>query len=90
MELFLNRNLKPTYENRVLAILENTAGCKNGHFETNQLWKHNHPILPNNCDMAVKRYQVLENRFCKDSKYFQMYKKQIDDYIKLGGAKTTI
>ena len=40
--------------------------------------------------MAVKRYQVLENRFCKDSKYFQMYKKQIDDYIKLGGAKTTI
>ena len=33
--------------------------------------------------MAVKRFQDLENRFCENSKYFQMYKKQIDDYIKL-------
>ena len=90
MDLFLNRNLKPPYENRVLAILEDTAGFKNSHFEINQLWKHNHPILPNNRDMAVKRFQDLENRFCENSKYFQMYKKQIDDYIKLWGAKTTI
>ena len=37
--------------------------------------------------MAVKHFKVLENRFCKNLEYFQMYKKQINDYIKLGHAK---
>ena len=37
--------------------------------------------------MAVKRFKVLENRLRKSLKYFQMYKKQIEDYIKLGHAK---
>ena len=37
--------------------------------------------------MAVKRFKVLENRCSKNLEYFQMYKKQIDDYIKLGHAK---
>ena len=37
--------------------------------------------------MVVKRFKVLENRFRKNPEFFQMYKKQIDDYIKLGHAK---
>ena len=74
-------------ENRALTILENTTAVKNGHFETGLLWKDNHTILPNNRDMAVKRFKVLENRFRKNLEYFQMYKKQINDYIKLGHAK---
>ena len=37
--------------------------------------------------MAVKCFKVLENRFHKNPEYFQIYKKQIDDYIKLGHTK---
>ena len=37
--------------------------------------------------MAVKHFKVVENQFRKNPEYFQMYKKQIDDYIKLGHGK---
>ena len=74
-------------ENRALTILENTTTFKNGHFEIRLLWKDDHPIIPHNRDMVVKRFKVLENRFRKNPEFFQMYKKQIDDYIKLGHAK---
>ena len=67
-------------ENKALTILENTTAFKNGHFETGFLWKDHHPILPNNCDIAVKHFKVLENRFRKNPEYFKMYKKH---YIKL-------
>ena len=74
-------------EKRSLTILENTTTFKKDHFETGLLWKDDHPILPNNHGMAVKRFKVLENRFRKNLEYFQMHKKKIDDYIKLGHAK---
>ena len=61
-------------ENRALTILENTTTFKNVHFETGLLWKDDHLILPNNRDMAVKRFKALENRFRKNLEYFQMYK----------------
>ena len=67
--------------------MENSTAFKNGHFETGLLWKDDHPSLLNNRDMAVKCFKVLENRFRRNLEYFQMYKKQIDDYIKLGHAK---
>ena len=63
-------------ENRALTILENTTTFKNVHFETGLLWKDDHLILPNNRDMAVKRFKALENRFRKNLEYFQMYKNQ--------------
>ena len=53
-------------ENRGLTILENTTTFKNGNFETGLLCKDDHPILLNNCDMAVKRFKVLENQFRKN------------------------
>ena len=74
-------------KNRALTILENTTTFTNVHFETGLLWKDDSLILPNNCDVVVKCFKVLENRFRKNLEYFQIYKKQIDDYIKLGHAK---
>ena len=50
------------------------------------MWIVDHPILPNNCDMTIKHFKVLENSFCKNPEYFQLYEKLIDD-IKLGHAK---
>ena len=46
-------------ENRAVTILENTTTFKNVHFETGLLWKDDHLILPNNRDMAVKRFKAL-------------------------------
>ena len=37
--------------------------------------------------MAIKHFKVVENQFRKNPEYFQMYKKQIHDYIKLGHGK---
>ena len=48
-------------ENRTLAIFENTTDFKNSHFETGILQTDDHPILPNNGDVAVKKNKNKTN-----------------------------
>ena len=66
--------------------MKTTTALKTCYFETGLLWIDDHPILPHNCDMIIKHFKVLENLFCKNPEYLQMYEKQIDD-IKLGHTK---
>ena len=68
-------------------ILESNSSFVNGHYEVGLLWKETEPILPNNRNIAVKRLKNLEERFCKNPEYYQMYKTQMDDYINLGYAR---
>ena len=42
--------------------------------------------LPNNQNLAEKRFQSLENKFAKNPEFAELYRKQINEYIDLGHA----
>ena len=42
--------------------------------------------LPNNQNLAEKRFQSLENKFAKNPEFAELYRKHINEYIDLGHA----
>ena len=74
-------------EKRSLELLKKTTKFVNGHFQVGLLWKNDFPILQNNRKLAIQRFKSLENRFLKNSEFFNMYKNQINDYITSGQTK---
>ena len=50
------------------------------------LWKSERK-LPNSLPVASKRLVPLLKSFQKDKTYFEMYRKNVDDYVKHGYAK---
>ena len=65
--------LRP-YDRTALEILENTTKLKNGHFEVGLLWNDELPRLPNNRDLAVTRFKLLEKKFRKNPDFHVLYK----------------
>ena len=74
-------------EKRSLELLEKTTKLVNGRFQVGLLWKDNFPILQNNRKLAIQRFKSLEKWFSKNPEFFNMYRTQIKDYIKLEQAK---
>ena len=54
-------------ENKALQIVEKGTIFKGDHFEVLLLWKEKIPVLPNNREMALKRFYSLEKKFAKNT-----------------------
>ena len=72
------------FDQWALEILENTTNFKNSHFKLGLLWKDQLPHFPNNRDLAVTRFKLLEKKFRKNP---ELYNTQIKEYLELGHAK---
>ena len=79
--------LLPPYDRKALEILENTTKFKDDHFEVGLLWKDDLRCLPNNQDLAVTRFKLLEKIFRKNPDFHELYKTQMKEYLELGQAK---
>ena len=74
-------------ERKAIDILQKETVLKNGHFETPLLWKKDNVVLPNNRDIAIKRFLSLEKKFQKNPEFSKMYHTQISEYLELGYAR---
>ena len=54
----------------------------NGHYEIGMLWKVDNPQIPNNRDVALKRYQYLKTRLKRDENLNKKYQSKIEDTSK--------
>ena len=70
-------------DQRNLAILDKETEFKNGHYVVPKLWKHN-VSLPESEKMANKRLNQLCRKFQSSPEFFQMYSKNITEYLELG------
>ena len=73
---------------RFLQIMENNIHQdENGYYEMPLPFKTDRPCLPNNKQMAEKRLWCLKKRFQRDQKYFEDYKKFMNDVLAHGDAE---
>ena len=56
-------------------------------FKVPVLWSPENVRLPNNYDMALKRFNFLKKRLLKDTKLYQKYKEAMTVYLKNGYAR---
>ena len=51
-------------------------------FKVPMLWSPENVRLPNNYNMALKRFNFLKRRLQKDTKLYQKYKEAVTSYLK--------
>ena len=67
-------------------MMDRSARVTDGHYEIGMLWKVQNTQLPNNREVALKRFQYLKTRLKKDKDLNEKYKAKIQEYIKKGYA----
>ena len=67
-------------------MMEGSTRVVNGHYEIGMLWKVDNPQLPNNRDVALKRYQHLKTRLKRDEDLNKKYQSEIEEYVEKGYA----
>ena len=67
-------------------MMEGSTRVVNGHYEISMLWKVDNPQLPNNRDVALKRYQHLKTRLKRDEDLNKKYQSKIEEYVEKGYA----
>ena len=77
-------------DQRAMQIIQSSIRKTVDRFEVGLPWKHEHPILPNNRETAMKRFYGLEKRFEKKPEYASRYENAVDQpwsTINLGHAR---
>ncbi len=67
-------------------VMERSAVIVDGHYEIGMLWKDETPQLPNNRDVAFKRFKYLKNRLKRDNELHRKYQTKIEEYVQKGYA----
>ena len=67
--------------------LDDATVLVNGHYQVPMLWKNVNSQLPNNKEMALKRFGHLRRRLRKDPTLYQKYKETFDRYLQKGYAR---
>ena len=70
-----------------LAIMENSVGLKNGHYEIALPWREAAPQLPNNRPLAEHRLKLLRRRLLKNPDLQSKYSSFMDDLLRNGHAR---
>ena len=70
-----------------LDIVENNTSKKDYHYVVLLSFKDDRLIMPNNRGQAFKRLMFLKQRFLKDQKFFDDYKKFMDNLLVKGYTK---
>jgi hypothetical protein len=65
-------------------MMEESAVIVDGHYEIGMLWKTEDSQLPNNRDVALKRFRHLHNRLQKDKELHTKYQTKIEEYVEKG------
>ncbi|XP_073230045.1 uncharacterized protein [Porites lutea] len=74
-------------DNRALAIMEDSAELRGGHYEVALPWKVFPPDLPNNKIVAEHRLGLLKKRLLKDPQLHRKYSLFMDDLFDKGHAQ---
>ncbi|XP_059353479.1 uncharacterized protein LOC132088564 [Daphnia carinata] len=83
----LSQTILAPDEMKALRILENTVRHTGERYEVGLRLRHQDLQLPNNREVAARRFQALEKRFQRDPQYASSYSRVIEEYISLGHAK---
>ncbi|XP_062702149.1 uncharacterized protein LOC134285445 [Aedes albopictus] len=71
-------------DSRAIALLQSRTKFENGRYETGLLWKFDDVRLPNNREMALRRYYCLQKRLQHDQQLSEALNKQIASYLEKG------
>ena len=66
--------------------IEESSILVDGKYKVPMLWSPENVRLPNNHNMALKRFNFLKKRLQKDTKLHQKYKEAMTGYLKKGYA----
>ncbi|XP_057380775.1 uncharacterized protein LOC130703305 [Daphnia carinata] len=83
----LSQTILAPDEMKALRILENTVRHTGERYEVGLMLRHQDLQLPNNREVAARRFQALEKRFQRDPQYDNSYSRVIEEYISLGHPK---
>ena len=67
--------------------IEESSILVDGKYKVPMLWSPENVRLPNNHNMALKRFNFLKKRLQKDTKLHQKYKEAMTGYLKKGYAR---
>jgi hypothetical protein len=62
-------------------MMEESAVIVDGHYDIGMLWKTEDSQLPNNRDVALKRFRHLQNPLKKDKELHTKYQTKIEEYV---------
>ncbi|XP_053692357.1 uncharacterized protein LOC128740817 [Sabethes cyaneus] len=79
--------LLSTEDQRALSLLQSRTTFKGSRYETGLLWRHDNIRLPNNKDMALRRFHCLEKRLQKDPELAKTLQEKMSDYLSKGYAR---
>lgn len=69
---------------RALSLLRSLTKLENGRYQTGLLWKYDGVRLPDNREIALRRYRCLERRMQNDPKLAEALNQQIASYLAKG------
>ncbi|XP_055628587.1 uncharacterized protein LOC129770031 [Toxorhynchites rutilus septentrionalis] len=78
------RPLQSQDDQRALMLLESLTIFRDGRYETGLLFKYDNVRLPNNKEMALKRWQCLDRRMKHDRALAEAVNAKIEDHIEKG------
>ncbi|XP_077968809.1 uncharacterized protein LOC120340131 [Styela clava] len=77
----------PSIEDKQALKIMNDSICKvNGRYQVKIPWRSSDIELPDNKQVAERRFENLQRRCVKDSGYYEKYKAKMDEYISKGYA----
>ena len=88
MDLDEDYGVKPSVEDKLtVEKMEKSLKKVGNHYQVGLPWKEDHPVLPTNKAMALRRLNYLKRRFEKDPELYRNYKEKMQEYLELGYAQ---
>lgn len=79
-----SKELLSSDNQRALSLLKNCTRFNGRQFETALLWRYENSRLPDNKEMALRRYLCLEKRLQKDQELAKTLKLKMEEYLSKG------
>ncbi|XP_030584685.1 uncharacterized protein LOC115779925 [Archocentrus centrarchus] len=71
-------------EDNALQMFGKTTQFKDGRYEVELPWRHENPELPDNYQIAKKRFEGLKRKLRADVIFYKRYSEVIEDYLQQG------